>query len=145
MEQQNGVKLLLLNYFSGLFPGADPSSLCSPYLEAPRYLLGCWGFFVLHFPTQNTYRIVGFQVAILAPIYLAMNIWSVDEFVLWLKASEVMAWQCCNGNVWHKKPYDTVILHIPCLRTKDEFSVASPTDIWSKICSVNVKFCQCNL
>lgn len=36
-------------------------------------------------------------------------------------------------------PYDTVILNIPCLRTKDEFSVASPTDIWSEICSVNRK------
>lgn len=40
------------------------------------------------------------------------------------------------------KPYDAVILNIPCLRTKDEFSVASPTDIWSEICSVNVKILQ---
>lgn len=38
--------------------------------------------FSTHLSTQDVYRNVGLQLAILAPKYLAVNAWSVDEFDL---------------------------------------------------------------
>lgn len=86
LEQQHGVKLLLFNYFSGLFLGLIQIS--SALFSVQSWSRSTKIFdrtdlsFLAHLSTQNIYRNVGFQLAILAPKCLAVNARSIDEFDL---------------------------------------------------------------